>query len=160
MSPRSTTRPLYFWCFVSNSAFFKWHIFISEAKWTFMPFVLASSIASFLLLTFVKFHARIFSNLSHSLSTAAFDAGIFIAWGKEKMYQIVMLWWILSCFLQYGPHKISVEILPYAVLWIHKLPRYTQILNWSLVLPRFAPCWLFLLVLQDVAGATGVSNYF
>ena len=26
MSPRSTTRPLHFWCFASNSAFFKWHL--------------------------------------------------------------------------------------------------------------------------------------
>ena len=30
-------------------------------------------------LTFVKFHAEIFSNFSHSLSTAAYAAGIFIA---------------------------------------------------------------------------------
>ena len=29
----------------------------------------------------VKFHAEIFSNFSHSLSTAAFPAGIFRAWG-------------------------------------------------------------------------------
>ena len=33
MSPRSTTRPLYFWCFVSNSAFFVggWYI----ARWQY-----------------------------------------------------------------------------------------------------------------------------
>ena len=31
----------------------KWHMSISEAKWTFMPFVLASSITSDLFLTFV-----------------------------------------------------------------------------------------------------------
>ena len=36
MSPRNTTRPLYFWCFVSNSAFFKWHKSINDAKWTFL----------------------------------------------------------------------------------------------------------------------------
>ena len=81
ISPRSTTRPMYFWCFVSNSAFIKWHMSIHDAKWTFAPDVLASSITSFLLLTFVRFHAEIFSNFSHSLSTAAFAAGIFIAWG-------------------------------------------------------------------------------
>ena len=46
------------WCFVSNSAFFKWQMSISETKWTFAPFVLASSITSFLLLTFVRFHAE------------------------------------------------------------------------------------------------------
>ena len=80
MSPRSTTRPLYFWCFASSSALFKWQMSISEAKWTVAPFVLASSITSFLLLTFVRFHAEFFSNFSHSLSVAAFAAVIFIAW--------------------------------------------------------------------------------
>ena len=39
---------LFFWCFASNSAFFKWHMSISEAKWTFAPDVLASSITCFL----------------------------------------------------------------------------------------------------------------
>ena len=33
-----------------------------------------------------------------------------------------------SPFLQYVPHDDSVEILPYAVLWVHWLPRYTQVL--------------------------------
>ena len=80
ISPQSTTRPSYVWCFASNSAFFKWQMSISEAKWTFAPFVLASSITCFLLLTFVKSHAGIFSSFSYSLSTAAFAAGIFMAW--------------------------------------------------------------------------------
>ena len=55
---RSTTRPLYFWCFASNSAFFKWQMSISGAKWTLVPDVLASSITSDLLVTFVRFHRR------------------------------------------------------------------------------------------------------
>ena len=71
ISPQSTTRPLYFWCFASNSAFFKWQMSINEAKWTVAPDILASSITCFSLLTFVKFHAEIFSNFSHSLSTAS-----------------------------------------------------------------------------------------
>ena len=57
-----------FWCFTSNSAFFRWHRSINDAKWTVAPDVLASSITSFLLLTFVKFHAEnltIFSLLCH-----------------------------------------------------------------------------------------------
>ena len=81
MSPRSTTRPLYFWCFVSNSAFFRWQMSINDAKWTVAPDVLASSITCFSLLTFVRFHAENFSNFSHSLSTAALAAGIIMAWG-------------------------------------------------------------------------------
>ena len=38
---------------------------------------------------------------------------------------------VVNCppFLQYGPHDDSVEILPYAVLWIHWLPGYTQVLS-------------------------------
>ena len=74
--------PLYFWCFASNSAFFRWQMSINDAKWTVPPDVLASSITFLnLLVTFVKFHVEIFSNFSHSLSTAAFAAGIFTAWG-------------------------------------------------------------------------------
>ena len=74
--------------------------------------------------------------------------------------QIVMLQWIVSLLLQYGLHDNSVKILPYAVLWIHWLPIFTQVLIWiSLVLLRVAPCWLFLLVLQGIAGAIGVSNF-
>ena len=49
-----------FGAFASNSAFVIWHMSISEARRTFPPFVLASSITSFLLLTFVRFHARNF----------------------------------------------------------------------------------------------------
>ena len=59
---------------------FRWHMSINDAKWTVAPDVLASSIISFLLLTFVRFHAEIFSNFSHSLSTGDIAAGIFIAW--------------------------------------------------------------------------------
>ena len=56
-------------------------ISINDAKWTVAPDVLASSITSFSLLTFVRFHSGIFSNFSHSWSTAAFVAGIFTARG-------------------------------------------------------------------------------
>ena len=47
MSHRSTTLPLYFW-----------------EKWTCLPLFYASSITSFLFLTFVSCHARIFSSFS------------------------------------------------------------------------------------------------
>ena len=70
-----------FWCFASNSAFFWWHMSINDAKWTVAPDVFASSITCFLFLTFVSCNAGIFSSFSHSLSTAAFAAGIFIARG-------------------------------------------------------------------------------
>ena len=71
---------------------------INDAKWTVAPDVLASSITVFLLLTLVKFHAEIFSNFSHSLSTAAFAAGIFIAWGTG-----INLWTKLYCCNEFSP---------------------------------------------------------
>ena len=80
MSPRSTTRHLYFWCFVSNSAFFKWHMSINEAKWTLMSFVLASSITSDLLLTFVV-SRNLFKFLPFFIHCCFCSAVIFLAWG-------------------------------------------------------------------------------
>ena len=122
MSARSTTLSLYFWCFASKSAFFRWQMSINDAKWTVAPAVLASSITIFLLLTFVKFHGDFFSNFPHSLSTAAFAARIFIAWGIG-----INLWTNCSAvmnfhpFLQYGLHDDAVSNFPYAFLWIHQL---------------------------------------
>ena len=78
---KNTTRLLYFWCFVSNSKFFRWQMSINDAKCTFLLSVLASSITSDLFLTFVRSNAGIFSSFSHSLSTASFAASTFIAWG-------------------------------------------------------------------------------
>ena len=76
---------------------------IRYAKWTFSPFVLASSITSFLLLTYIKFHAEIFSIFSHSLSTAVFAAGIFMAWGIG-----INLWTKLSW---------CSELFPFPAIW-------------------------------------------
>ena len=97
-SPRSTTRPLYFWCFVSNSAFFEWHVSINEAKWTVAPFVLAASITSFLLLTFVRFHAEICSDFFPLLVHCCLCCRNFHGLGHRNkfVYQIVMLQWIVS----------------------------------------------------------------
>ena len=46
---------------------------IDDATCTVLPSLLASSITSFLFLTFVSCHAGIFWSFSHHLSTAAFD---------------------------------------------------------------------------------------
>ena len=79
---------------------------------------------------------------------------------NEFVYQIVKLQWIVTSFLQYGLHDDSVKVLPYAVLWIHWLPKYTQVLFLILLgLPLVTTCWLFLLVLQGMAGATNASNF-
>ena len=76
---------------------------INDAKWTVAPAVLASSITSFLLLTFVKVHAKIFYNFSHSFSTAAFRCRNFhgLKHRNKFMNQVTMLQWILtSCCLR------------------------------------------------------------
>ena len=54
-----------FWCFCLQFSIFQMTDVLA-------PFLLASSITSFLLLTFVRFLAENFFNFSHSLSTAAF----------------------------------------------------------------------------------------
>ena len=92
---------------------------INKAKWTFAPFVLASSVTSFLHLIFVRFHANIFSIFFHSLSTAAFADGIFMAWGIRIICETVCNA-VMHCllFLQYGLHDESA-ILPYATLQSH-----------------------------------------
>ena len=53
----------------------------NDAKCTVRPCFLASSITSFFFLTFVNFHADIFSSFPQYLSTAVFASGIFIASG-------------------------------------------------------------------------------
>ena len=47
VSPRSTTLPWYFWYWGSNSKFLRWQMSINDAKWTFLPWFLASSITFF-----------------------------------------------------------------------------------------------------------------
>ena len=132
----------------------------SEAKWTFLPFVLASSITSCLLLTFVKSHARIFSIFYHSLSTATSASGIFMVWGKGKIcvqnwntvvscssFPAICSWW-------FGKDFHIRSLVDSLASKIHA--SFDLI---SLDLPRIAPCFPFLLALQGIAGAIGVSNF-
>ena len=99
MSPRSTTLPLYFWNWGSNFEFLRWQRSISDAKWTFLPLFLASSITSFFLcfwllsaampafLRFFPFYfhcclrIRNFQCLSH--------------WNKLVYLIVVMVQWII-----------------------------------------------------------------
>ena len=103
MSQRSTTLPLYFWYRGSNSEFLRWQRSIHDAKWTFLPLFLASSITSFLFLTFVSCNAGIFANVSHYFTTAAFAFGIFIAWSIGMNLWTRLLW--------------VLEFIPFAVVW-------------------------------------------
>ena len=85
---------------------------ISEAKWTLAPSVLASSITSFLLLTFVRFHAEIFFQFFPFLVHCCLCCGNLhgLRHRNKFVYQIAMLQWILTFCLQYGLHDDSVKI--------------------------------------------------
>ena len=80
MSPRSTTRPLYFRYFGSNSAFLRWHIFpISVAKWTLFFSLHASKIAFSFVPYCAQLHAGNSARCSHYLSTSVFASRFLIA---------------------------------------------------------------------------------
>ena len=77
---------------------------------------------------FARFHAEIFSCFLHSLSTASFAAGIFIAWGIGiNLCTNCICAVICHLSLQYGPREFLAQCLPYAVSWIHLLPVYMLI---------------------------------
>ena len=76
-----TTLLLYFCDFGYDSASSRWHLSINVLKWTFFWNQSARS------LTFSSYHAGIVSSFFHSLSTAAFATGIFIAWSIGINYE-------------------------------------------------------------------------
>ena len=68
---------------------------------------------------------------------------------------------VVNChpFLQYGPHDDSVDssIRSLEDSLASKIHASFDLM--SLVLPRVSPCLHFLLVLQEIAGGIGVSNF-
>ena len=58
--------------------------------------------------------------------------------------------------LQDGLRDLKVQNSPCAFWWIHWLPEYTQVLSCFLSDP---PLPQFFIILQGIAGATGVSNF-
>ena len=76
------------------------------------------------------------------------------------MYQIEVLQWITSFFLQCDLLEFSAEFLPYVVSWIFLLPLMHVIFDLgSSFFLRMTPCLLFVL-LQDTAETVGTSNFF
>ena len=153
--------PRIFWCFVSNSAFFKWQMSISEAKWTFAPFVLASSITFFLTSDFHQVPRRSLFQFFPFLVNCCLCCRNFhgLAHRKKFVFQffccselspfpaIWSSWW----FGKESPIRSLVDSLA------SKINASLDLI--SLDLPQVTTCWLFLLVLQGMAGATGVSNF-
>ena len=97
MSLRSTTLPLYYWHWGSSS---EWQRSIKVVKRTFLSLLLTSSITSFLFLTFVSYHVRIFSSFSPLLSLRL----EFIHAGGFAMNLWTRLWW-------------AIEFVPFSVIW-------------------------------------------
>ena len=87
---------------------------INVAKWTFFLSLCASRTTSFLLFTLFSYHVGNFTSFSHSLSTAPFASGIFIAWGGVKnnlVYQIVVTHRIVSfSFGRVGSKRFLVDL--------------------------------------------------
>ena len=86
MISRSSTRPLYFWIFYSNSVFFKWHVFIIEAKWTFLLCLCVSRMFSVLV------------PMSHGLNDTFipifFSCQRFIVYGHRSWLQFPGSYWM------------------------------------------------------------------
>ena len=56
-------------------------------------------------------------------------------------------------FLQYGLHDAAVSNFPYAFLWIHQLPEYTQVLS------EF--CWMHTLtIFRNFTGHSRTTDVF
>ena len=130
---------------------------INDAKWTVAPAVLASSITCFLLLTFVRFHAEIFSNFSHSFSTACFCSRNFHGLRHRNTFvnQIV-------CCNEFSPFPAiwsswfcGIEC-PIRSLVDSLASRMHASFVWILL---DAPLPQFFMILQGIAGATDVSNF-
>ena len=117
MSPRSTTRPLYFWNCGSNSAILRWHVSINVPKWTSFLSFCASRMTSFLLLTLSSFYAGIASSFFHSLPTAAFASGNFRQRHRNKFaHQILMSHCVVS-------FACDVVFTIFRWRWFQTLPR-------------------------------------
>ena len=147
MSLRSTTLPLYFCNLGSYSAILRWHMSISVPKWT-------SS----------KSHAGLVSSFFHSLSTAAFASGFFIACGIginlcTKLYCVIevnpspAMWtsWFLDC-------EDSTRCLVDS--WDSTTQSCVVLNSFSLPILGFAFALTMLgCLLHGIAGAIGVSNF-
>ena len=83
-------------------AFCSWRMSINDANWTVAPDVLASSNTCFLLWTFIRFHAEIFSSFQ-ILCPVLPLTGIFMACGKR-----INLWTKLQC---------CNELSPFTAIW-------------------------------------------
>ena len=162
VSPRSTTLPLYFWYWGSSSEFLRWQRSINDGKWTFLHLFFASSITSYLFLTFVSCHAKIFSSFSHYFSTAAFASGFFLMLEASewicaqdcndlliKFIHFAMMWsWWSLCP---APSSLGLVLSSASTIQAYFVLR-VPILWWVSPL-------LFIGILQGIAAGIGTSNF-
>ena len=98
ISPRRTTRPLYFWCFASNSAFFRWQMSINDAKWTFAALRPCFIDHLFLTFDFCQVPRRNFLQFFPFFVHCCFCCRNFHSLRHRNKFvnQIIMLQWILT----------------------------------------------------------------
>ena len=125
----------------------------------FSPLFLASSITSFLFLTFVSRHAGIFSNFSHSFCTAAFASGVFNAWGHGNKFAH----WVLVTELIYSFRCSMILMIPVRSSFQSNSRGTRQLRQYKHVLfccsqyrSRFLAVYG---VLQGIAAGIGTSNF-
>ena len=94
----------HFWYWCSSSEFWRWQRSINDAKWTFLPLFLASSITFFLFLTFVSCHAGIFSIFPILSPLPLLHLVFFLNAWSIGMTMWTRLWWV-------------TESVPFAMTW-------------------------------------------
>ena len=169
MLPRSTTRPLYFWYFGSNSAFLIWQMSISVPKWTYLFFLCASRTTSFLLITLDNCRAGIFSSFFPCLCPLLPSRPEFSSLEASEQTCTPscsdLSNWALSP--RYDLHDPLVESIPNPFSWVHEPPRFMHALScgfcWSLSFSLAVSCSLFercfAPMLQGIVRSIGISNF-
>ena len=159
ISPRSTTRPLYFWNCGSNSEFLRWQRSINDAKCTVLPSFLASAITSFLSLTFVSCHTDIFSSFFVLSLHCCLCIRCFHCWGhgNKLVHQIGVTQWI---------HPFSRSLI--FMILVRRSTRFLMDSSVSTMQAYFVLCsstvrqvflYLSRWCLQGIAAGIGIFNF-
>ena len=147
ISPRSTTRPLYFWCFCLQFSIFQMTYVHQWCKMNCSARRPCFIDHLFLTFDFCQVPRRKFLQFFQFLVHCCLCCWNFMDWGTR-----INLWTnfygVENCFLflQHGPHDETAQILPYAVNWIHWLQEHTQVMF------LLCGCTTPTILLQNFAG--------
>ena len=146
MSPRSTTRPLYFWYFGSISAFLRWQMSINVAKWTFLLLFLCLTENIFLALRLIHMLRRDLLELLPFFIHRGFRIQNFHRLGhwNKFMHQIVVSHWIesflLDVIVMITSRKSGLQTLPCGFVSFH-CTSVLGFLVWVNVSTRYSFLW-------------------